>query len=1005
MRKTVFFLSALILSCVFLATAASETTLIDFSVNTPNINLHKAESTAQCAAYTAVGDDQKCLRLEWDSGKARHFEFWIGQRINLSEFTKARIIVKAYIPDGSPLSKLNLRISDKDMETFQFHAVIPEDASGWQNIVYEIDKENPKAGIWGGSGNKKLDSPLRLGGFAGEFRDNSGTGWAAIAQVSIIILDKPLEVTLNTGNPIHVLRPSDNRVPVLEWINSKSGKNSGVLKYRISGTNDQRETAGELKWTAESAEMIRLELPRPSELGVYYIDTVLIEDDPGVVTEKRFSYAYMTPAGPTPGRAKGFLFGICSNSQHNAVDTHTLEAMAASWCGAKIIREDIGWDNMQPSESRWDFTTFDRSVDIFGKYNLEVQAVYCYVPRWAVAKDWKPAAPDRKGNGRPDYRHWANFIRAFAERYQDKIRYVEVWNEPDLAGFANFTQPEYLELLKIAYRETKAVSSDMTVLTGGFTCMPGMSTSMIDPDHMPKTLRDAKGFYDVHAFHGHGPLFHYQNQIERMVKMRKSLGVTAPWYANETAISSVHIGEREQARILFQKFLYSWARGSIGYNWYNLRNDGYDPLNHEHNMGLLTNDFYPKAAYATYNMLANVFQDGTYIKDLSPDNIVDGYLFKDKHGNYLFPNWNKQKTSAPRLMIMTHAAGQVEQIDLFGNASALPSDNGHSIVQVTSEPMTIRFVNSSTEPAIAGDLFYQTEEINIFPGGKADAKFSLYNPTRQTRSFQLRFTAPNGLSLDKNTLFTSIAPGKKEVLTLKLHASDSFRSLYGKQEKVSMRMRVDRLQEFALEFPVWTVTNLSEGDFPARPDFELNDISQVFSLIPNDPAREHLFWKGPEDLEGKIFLAKKDGHLNMRIEVTDNKHFQPYSGGNVWEGDNIQMALAIPGQSGFWEIGLTHKDNGGSEAFIWLAPTGFDAGKAVGRIQLQTSRDDAKKLTVYEASIPFAAIGLTDRIGKQGFRFNLLINDNDGEVRAKFISIAPGIGETKNSDFFPVVSF
>ena len=80
--------------------------------------------------------------------------------------------------------------------------------------------------------------------------------------------------------------------------------------------------------------------------------------------------------------------------------------------------------------------------------------------------------------------------------------------------------------------------------------MPGMSTSMIDQNHMPKTLLEGKGYYDVHAFHGHGPLFHYQNQIERMLKMRNALEVTAPWYANETAISSVYIGEREHLLVV-----------------------------------------------------------------------------------------------------------------------------------------------------------------------------------------------------------------------------------------------------------------------------------------------------------------------------------------------------------------------------------------------------------------------------------------------------------------------
>lgn len=79
-----------------------------------------------------------------------------------------------------------------------------------------------------------------------------------------------------------------------------------------------------------------------------------------------------------------------------------------------------------------------------------------------------------------------------------------MWNEPDLIGFADFSQPEYLELMKIAYRETKAAAPEMNVLTGGYACMPGMHGAMSDAEHMPKTLRGGRGFYDIHAFHGHG---------------------------------------------------------------------------------------------------------------------------------------------------------------------------------------------------------------------------------------------------------------------------------------------------------------------------------------------------------------------------------------------------------------------------------------------------------------------------------------------------------------------
>ena len=53
----------------------------------------------------------------------------------------------------------------------------------------------------------------------------------------------------------------------------------------------------------------------------------------------------------------------------------------------------------------------------------------------------------------------------------------------------------------------------------------------------------------------------------------------------------------------------------------------------------------------------------------------------------------------------------------------------------------------------------------------------------------------------------------------------------------------------------------------------------------------------------------------------------------------------------------------------------------------------------------YQAAGMTPEMFRNGFRFNLLVNDNDGEGRDGWIHIAPGIGDSKNPDKFPFVVF
>ena len=78
---------------------------------------------------------------------------------------------------------------------------------------------------------------------------------------------------------------------------------------------------------------------------------------------------------------------------------------------------------------------------------------------------------------------------------------------------------------------------------------------------------------------------------------------------------------------------------------------------------------------------------------------------------------------------------------------------------------------------------------------------------------------------------------------------------------------------------------------------------------------------------------------------------------------------------------------------------------AAKAITLTTHRDEAGRRTAYRARLKLDAFGLDDRMLTEGIRFNLLINDNDGNLREGFIQLAPGVSEWKNFERFPLVVF
>jgi hypothetical protein len=152
----------------------------------------------------------------------------------------------------------------------------------------------------------------------------------------------------------------------------------------------------------------------------------------------------------------------------------SLRLIAAA--GFRWIRQEFPWADIEV-HGRGDFidrrndpagvdawAKYDQIVDLAEQYNVQIIARLSSPPAWSRAAD------DSMGAFAPpdDFDDYANFAAAVAARYRGRIRFYQVWNEPNIypEWGEQLVSPEgYTDLLCRAYRAIKAADPDAVVLS------------------------------------------------------------------------------------------------------------------------------------------------------------------------------------------------------------------------------------------------------------------------------------------------------------------------------------------------------------------------------------------------------------------------------------------------------------------------------------------------------------------------------------------------------------
>jgi hypothetical protein len=156
--------------------------------------------------------------------------------------------------------------------------------------------------------------------------------------------------------------------------------------------------------------------------------------------------------------------------------------------GIGWVRMDFLWEDIEPQADTLIFDKYDKIVDLLTKNNINILGLLNYCPGWASASG--------KWNSPPAYNElFVKYASLVVKRYKDRIKYWEVWNEPDSHIY---WEPQdglksYCLLLKEVYLALKKIDPDCKILNGGFAKGASIVNNLYD--------NNAKDYFDILNLH------------------------------------------------------------------------------------------------------------------------------------------------------------------------------------------------------------------------------------------------------------------------------------------------------------------------------------------------------------------------------------------------------------------------------------------------------------------------------------------------------------------------
>lgn len=505
-----------------------------------------------------------------------------------------------------------------------------------------------------------------------------------------------LRLDVDTHSPLHVTHQPLAHPPVLTLANEAAcplAFSARVTLENYFGERLQKVLSGRLAPGATLHAPVDLRAAASNGCvrlyGIWRVRAVISCASSVATNETRF--AVLNPHAVTPRTPRGtFRMGINYHMARctPAHERLTLDALNA--CGAKLVRAGgFSASACWTAKDRLDFSKADARMARLKERGLSLNCGCWPNAEWMASEEALKHPYPYWIRTRAKKGVMGEYAEKLAAHFGTDIDYIETSNEADLWPTNAMSAAQYIDYQKEVYAGVKRGCKDIKVLTSAWAAADSSGPMCRRKGYQEAVLVGAKGHYDIHPTHQHSGFSAYENDmLAKFFPLRARAGVTVPWYANETALTSVNGAEDGVALALWQKILWSWAHGSVDYIWYNLRATGWRPGDPEQGYGLITADFYPRAGFAAFSSLAYALGGFACLPIVHEGKGRYLYAFAGMRSGKpcrAFAGWDRFTDPPHEIRVETDASGALLH-DIMGNVRAAPAVAGGFVFPISKTP-------------------------------------------------------------------------------------------------------------------------------------------------------------------------------------------------------------------------------------------------------------------------------------------------------------------------------